>query len=284
MAGEIRDIIDTIRESESARVLTILIPILLDLLRGGEPAFRKDSLEYQFRRSMVETLNRIPLTEPIRFQGPAIFACLLHVLRHDNEENGITCCKTIIELAKSWRCITEATLAEFLAIVLENLANMKTFVPEVLSEDCTVLEVNIAPRSVYSFRVLSEMSLAMVFLANLNRALYAPSMQSTIAPVFEFVSLEAPAQKAAREDAEAMENVWVGMALTIKNPAVYADFVCAQIKVRHIYDCPTLAYFVTDAIVSCLGDATESKCGTTRPPRRTSGADRSANTARLSRK
>jgi transformation/transcription domain-associated protein len=43
--------------------------------------------------------------------------------------------------------------------------------------------------------------------------------------------IESPAQKKAREDSEAMGEYWTGMAPTITNPQLYADFINAQIKV-----------------------------------------------------
>ena len=45
------------------------------------------------------------------------------------------------------------------------------------------------------------------------------------------VILEAPVQKKAREDFEAMGGIWAGTASSIKNPMIYADCIGAQIKV-----------------------------------------------------
>lgn len=55
---------------------------------------------------------------------------------------------------------------------------------------------------------------------------HAPSNFSQV------ILLEAPAQKKAREDCEAMGGIWAGMAPTIKNKQVYSDFIHAQTKVR----------------------------------------------------
>ena len=49
--------------TEATRVYLQTIPALLELLRSNEPAFQKDALEYQFRRVVVEILQRLAPTE-----------------------------------------------------------------------------------------------------------------------------------------------------------------------------------------------------------------------------
>lgn len=230
-AGEIREMLDTIRDVETARVLPFMIPTLLQLLRTGEPAMRNDTLEYAFRRVVLEILNRLPTHDVVRPHAVPIFECLLYVIRHDNEDIGVTCCKTIIDLVKHYRCLNEEILAEFTAIFQESFGNMHGLVNEVLSENSIVLDEKVVLPSMRSFKVLAEMGLVMAMFSQVHRNLIVPAVQTTIPPAFEVLSLESPAQKTAREDFEAMGGYWAGMSPTIRNVAAYAEFVNAQIKV-----------------------------------------------------
>jgi len=224
--------IDTVRDAESARVLPHMIPALLEILRSGEAAFHKDSLDYQFRRVLLEILHRIPLSDIVRPQALPLFTGMLYLLRHDNEENGVTCCKTIIDLLRTFRTLTEDLVSEFMGILQDVLRNMKGLVDEVLSENSPQLDPNTLLPSTRSFKVLVEMGMVVVNFSQSHRALVTPAVQTTLPLNFEVLALESPAQKRAREDFEAMGGYWAGIAPTITNTHAYADFVTAQIKAR----------------------------------------------------
>jgi transformation/transcription domain-associated protein len=208
-----------------------MIPALLEILRSGEVAFHKDSLDYQFRRVLLEILHRIPYNDVVRPQALLLFQGMLYLLRNDNEENGVTCCKTIIDLIRSFRALTEDVVAEFMAILRDVLRNMEGLVEEVLSDDSAPLDPNIVLPSIRSFKVLAEMGMVVVTFSQSHRTLVTPAIQTTLPLNFEVLALESPAQKRAREEYEAMGAFWAGVAPTIKNPHAYADFVSAQIKV-----------------------------------------------------
>ncbi|OCH94107.1 atypical/PIKK/TRRAP protein kinase [Obba rivulosa] len=230
VACELREMIDTVRDAESARVLPHMIPVLLDILRSGEPSFNRDSLEYQFRRCLLDILHRIPSGEVIRQQILSLFHGMLHLLRHDNEENGIICCKTIMDLFRSFRTLNEDLLGEFMGILHALLQNVKGLVEELLSEDSRLMESNMLLPASRSFKVLSEMAIVVVAFLQMHRNMVQPVLQSTLPLTFEFVSLESPAQRKAREDFEAMGGFWAGMAPTIKNVQAYTDLIVAQTK------------------------------------------------------
>ncbi|GLB33849.1 putative PI3 PI4-kinase family protein [Lyophyllum shimeji] len=231
VAAEIREMMDTVRDTESIRAIPVLIPALLDLLRNSEVALHKDTMEYSFRRMLLEIINRLPVNEAVRPFVTPIFNCMLHVLRTDNEENGSVACKTLLDLIRGYRTLTEECLSEFVTIFLESFRNMKDLVVKALSEDSSPLDPNIVPLSLRSFKVVGEMGMVVVIISQIHRAMVAGPIQTTIAPAFEVLALESPAQKKAREDYEAMGNIWSGMAPTIKNTAAYTDFVHCQIKV-----------------------------------------------------
>jgi transformation/transcription domain-associated protein len=234
--------IDTVRDADSGRVLPQMVPALLDLLRSGEVAFHKDAREYHFRRVLIEILHRISCSDVIRGRAQLLFKGMLYLLRHDNEENGVTCCKTLIDLVRSFRTLTEDLIKELVAelasIFQLVLRNMRPLVDELLSEESALLDEKALLPSVRSFKVLAEMGMLIVTFSQNHREIVAESVQTTLPLNFEVLALESPAQRIARENYEAMGGIWAGMAPTIKNHHAYVDFISAQIKVRDVLDFP----------------------------------------------
>ncbi|KAK2466244.1 hypothetical protein APHAL10511_001886, partial [Amanita phalloides] len=230
VACEIREMLDTVRDSESVRALPYLIPALLELLRSGEPSLLKESMEYQFRRVLIEIIHRLPFNEAVRSHANAIFNCMLHVLRHDNEENGVTACKTLVDLTRNYRIYTADSVAELASICQDVFHNAKGLAEELLAEDSSVVDSNAVFRSIRSFKVIGEIGMVMVIMSQIHRQAIETPAQATMTPAFEVLSLEAPAQHLARTNCEAMGGVWAGMAPTIKNPSTYADMIQCQIK------------------------------------------------------
>lgn len=230
VASEIREILDTVRDTESARTYPYLVPALTELLRSGEPAFSKDTPEYAFRRVLLEILNRLPVSESLRPHAQTIFNCMLHVIRYDNEENGTTACKALVDIIRGYRILTEESLNEFVAIFLQLFQNMKGLVEEVLAEDSAVLDPTIVLPSIRSFKVLGEMGMVIVIMSQVHRQLVSPAMQASIPYASEVLALESPAQHKARTDLEAMGGIWSGMSPTVKNAGAYSEFIHSQIK------------------------------------------------------
>ncbi|OBZ70424.1 Transcription-associated protein 1 [Grifola frondosa] len=238
-------------------------PILLEILRSGEVSFQKDSLEHQFRHGLLEILHRIPLTEVIRSQILPLFHGMLYVLRNDNEENAAICCKTIVELARTFRALNEELLAEFAAIVQQLLHNVPSLVIDTLSEDSLPLNSNVMLPATRSFKVLSEVGFVMVTFLQTNRALVSPVVQATLPMIIDVITLQSSVQKKAREDYEAMGDFWSGMATTMENSQAYTDFITAQIKLLSSLafltrawgaDCPKTAISArrySDSISNC---------------------------------
>jgi transformation/transcription domain-associated protein len=236
VACELREMIDTVRDTDSARVFPQMIPVLLEILRSGEPAYNKDNQEYQFRRVLLEVLHRIPYNDSIRSLALPLLGGMLHTLRHDNEENGVTSCKIIIDLLRSFRALTEELVSEFMAILQDVFRNIQGLVEETLTEDSAVLDVNLVMPGIRSFKVLAEMGMVVVTFSQSHRPMVVTMIQTTLALNFEVLALESPAQRKAREDCESMGTYWAGMAPTIKNPQAYADFINAQIKVSTVHN------------------------------------------------
>lgn len=244
--------LETVRDADSTRALPNLAQALVDLLRSGEPTFHKDSSEYQFRRVLFETLNRLPLNDALRSKIPSIWAGMLHLLRHENEENGITASKMLMDIVRGHRSLTEENLADFVVIFQEAFAGMQGLVNQYLSEDALPLDTNISLPALHSFKVLGEMTMVMVLISQLHKNLVPTMFQGTTALAFEVLALESSAQHKARTEYETMGGFWAGMSPTVHNPGLYSDFIYAQIKVRDLQSHASGILFLSSQMLQYL--------------------------------
>lgn len=208
-----------------------MIPVLLDCIRSGEPSYQKDSLEYAFRKAILEILHRIPPNEVLRPQASAFFSGMLHIIRIDNEENAILACKVLVELTRTFRPLAEELLKDFFVIFLERCRTLPPLVQNTLSEDSLAIDSATLISSNQSLKVFYEMSLVLYTLLQLQRPALSASVQDNLQTYYEVLELEAPVQKTARENFEAMGNIWSGMAPNIPNQQAYMDFISSQVKV-----------------------------------------------------
>jgi transformation/transcription domain-associated protein len=236
-ASELRELVDTVRDAEAVRVFPNMISVLLELLRNTDPALHKGpqespNPEWQFRRILMEILHRIATSEATRNHLVALTSGMFYILRHDNEENGVTACKAIIDIVRTFRHVNEEVLTEFLSILRELFGNFKPMVDDTLSENSPKLDPRQLLPSMRSFKVLAEMGLVVVTLSQSvgQRANLLALIQSIIQVTFDAVCIESPAQKHARESYEATGRNWSGMAPTIVNSQTYVDYITAQIK------------------------------------------------------
>ncbi|KAG5649026.1 hypothetical protein DXG03_000375 [Asterophora parasitica] len=93
---------------------------------------------------------------------------MLQLLRNDNEEIGSVACKTVVDHIRNYRTLTEENLGEFVGIFLDGIRRMNT-VPELLSEDSKPVDATMVPLSIDSFKVLGEMGMVTVIMAQLHR-------------------------------------------------------------------------------------------------------------------
>lgn len=166
--------IDSVRDAEAARVFPHMLSVLLDVLRNGEPSLKKDSLEYQFRRVLVEIIHRLPPTEAMRPHTNNLMGTMLQVIRHDSEENAVTCIKTIIDIMRTLKALTEEHVREFLRIFQELLGNVPALIAEFLSESSSQIDPNVVFPGIRSFKVLSEAPIAVVMFTQVFKQFTQP--------------------------------------------------------------------------------------------------------------
>ncbi|KAJ7180147.1 FAT domain-containing protein [Mycena crocata] len=217
-ATEIREMLDTPRDNDSFRALVYLIPTVITLLRTVPVVFNRTAPEYSFRRVLVEIIHRLPIHENVRPRGDEIFNCMIHVIRTDNEENGVTCCKTLVDLNRNYRVSSGQNMNDFFALFQDTCKNM----PGLVINPDAVLPC------IRSFKGLVEMGGVMASFMQVQRV---ATPNDTLTPAFDVIALESPEQKSARENHEAMGGFWSGMSPTMPNPLAYSDFLSAQVKI-----------------------------------------------------
>lgn len=136
--------------------------VLLDILRNNEPSFKKDTQEYQFRRVLVEIVNRVPLIDTLRPTSGSLMSPLLHLLRTDNEENVATCVKTAIDIIRNQKPTSEEQIMELVKFIQELLGNMAGLIDEHLSDHSKPVEQTAVFLGIRSFKVLAEVPFALV--------------------------------------------------------------------------------------------------------------------------
>ncbi|KAF8592382.1 hypothetical protein K439DRAFT_1323691 [Ramaria rubella] len=229
-AGELRDAIEVFREGEMSRFLTSVLPAIIDILRAGEPAFRRDAPEHLYRHALVDTLHRLPLNEQLKVHAPTIMALVLHLLRRDNEENGVTCIKIIIDLNRSYRTSPEEHVTQFIEFVQDLYKNTKTLVNEYFDPGANIIDQQSLAPSMHSFKVLTECPIATVLLFQSHRNVVNPTVRTMLPLVIDFLVLEAKPQKRVHEEALASGELWMGVAPDMSNKGHFAEFVTSQVK------------------------------------------------------
>lgn len=184
-AGDMRDSIEVFREGEMTRFLTSVLPTIVDILRTGEPAFRKDAQEHLFRHALVDTLHRLPCNEQLKPHAPGVMALMLHLLRNDNEENGVTCTKIIIDLNRSYRISPEDHVIQFIEFVQELYKNTKSLVSECFDPGASVVDPQVLAPSMHSLKVLTECPIAIVLLFQSHRNVLDPTVKTMLPVVID---------------------------------------------------------------------------------------------------
>ena len=224
--------VETVKDADTPKSIPTVAIAVVDILKNTEPSNQKDSTEFAFRRVLIEILHRIPTTDAIRSQAPALCGGLLHVVGADFEENAITCCKILMDVVRNFKPLNEELVAQFFTIAHAVFLNIPQIVEETLSEGSPALEANTLVPSVRSFKVFAELAILVVILLQSQKQLVLPIVTENLNMHLETIRIQSPAQRKAREDYEAMGNFWAGVAPTIRNYQAYTDLIIAQVKVR----------------------------------------------------
>lgn len=171
-ACALKDMIDTVREPEAVRVFPHMLSVLLDILRTTEPSFRRDSLEFQLRRVLIEIIHRIPPNDSMRTLANKIITTMLHLVKNDNEETVVICVKVIVDICRSMKGFSDESLAEFSRFFQGLLTNLQSMMAEYLSEESPLVDPNVVFPSTHSFKVVAEATIASVLFSSTFRQVF----------------------------------------------------------------------------------------------------------------
>lgn len=108
--------------------------------------------------------------------------------------------------------------------------NMRPLADRFFQDNSPIRDANLALPSMQSFKVAAELGLVLaVYTQVLKDVIRTPVV---VPAAVDFLAVEAPNQKVAREAYEATGKYWSGMSKTIRNPILYSELLAAQIKVR----------------------------------------------------
>ncbi|POS88032.1 Protein kinase-like (PK-like), partial [Erysiphe pulchra] len=241
-----------------------IVPIFINLL-SGPPVFISTSMEQKLRNCVLEIIHHLPTTPPEHFEPYAveIVNLLIGLVRVDNEENALTCVKSIMDMMRNQTKILQDEVQPFLTLIQELFGQMEAVVQEQL--DCipnvasqisgisishqksqrpgspvttsvtdlgTDFQQQNRPliKGMQSFRVLAECPIIVVSIFQLYRTA-APSNVKTFIPLIKRVLLlQAKPQEQAHLDAAAKGTIFIGVSPEIRNRVAFAEFINAQVK------------------------------------------------------
>lgn len=115
----IRDAMETYSASEVVPFVATVLPVLVHLIKSGQPVFEREAPEQQLRHLILETIHRMPSNEHVRPLASDLVTTMNQLLRHDNEENAIVANKIVLDMFRSHRVVLEAPMQVFMDTILE---------------------------------------------------------------------------------------------------------------------------------------------------------------------
>jgi transformation/transcription domain-associated protein len=85
--------------------------------------------------------------------------------------------------------------------------------------------------SKYSFKVLTECPIIIALLFQLYRNFVTSNVPGFVEPIIKVLNLQPPQQQQAHDEAAKKGQFFLGMAPTITNATVYAEYKSLQVKV-----------------------------------------------------
>ncbi|KZW01671.1 hypothetical protein EXIGLDRAFT_760587 [Exidia glandulosa HHB12029] len=146
-AEHVRDSLDILHDQDTARYISVMLPVVLDVLRTGAPATRKDTPEQQLCHSLLELCHRHPTHDAFKQLVSGMAATMLYVMRVDNEGS-------------------VSHMTAFVDLFAELLAGAEQIANEAFGEDCTATDPTpsqIVPAT-RSFKVMAECPINIILL------------------------------------------------------------------------------------------------------------------------
>lgn len=184
-ALELRDMVDTVRDAEVMRTFPQLLSVLIETLRAHGPSLKKDTMEYQYRRAIVETIHRIPVSEAMRSYSNSFVACVISTITQDSEENAVSILRSLHDFVRVVKQIEDGPALELYKTFMQLLRNVPTLIQLYLSEDSASLDPNAVVPSTQSFKAMAEIPYAISVLLQNNRPAAQPIYNELLTTALE---------------------------------------------------------------------------------------------------
>jgi transformation/transcription domain-associated protein len=187
---------------------------------------------------------------------------LMLLLRTDNEDNAVICLKIITDLHKMYKVVLESFVQPFLDIVKEMFNNMDQAITDTFSNgggDTDMVSSNTPfnttnnssnssnndesgvpgstqqrrshiPKSLFSFKVLTECPIIIALLFQVHKKFVNPNVADLVPCIIKAIALQPAQQKAAHDEAAANNTIFVGVSPLIKNRAAFSELKALQVK------------------------------------------------------
>ncbi|KAK9457474.1 hypothetical protein V1511DRAFT_170812 [Dipodascopsis uninucleata] len=255
---------------EYPKFLSRLMPVIISLLESTPPSFLTVSPEQKLTNCLLEVIHRLPMNEHFRQYAPQVMRLLMSLLRTGNEESGVLCMKTITGLHRSYKNSLDDQVQPFLDLVVEIYRNMGIVVKETFenhpststpsSTPSVPSNFNVStpgtlsfqsprpmspsmstdigndapaktlPKSLFSFRVLTECPIIVVLLFSTHKQSVNENLPVFVPLIIEMLSLQAAPQAAAHTAAASRGEIYTSVSPAIKNRATFGEFITAQVK------------------------------------------------------
>ncbi|CDZ98369.1 Histone acetyltransferase SAGA, TRRAP/TRA1 component, PI-3 kinase superfamily [Phaffia rhodozyma] len=238
IATELRESVEQFRDVDYARYLDILLPAFTEVLRNGTPVFGKEMGEHKLRHTLLEIIQRLPHNEYMRPFADSLMSLMLHLLRVENEDNGVICIKIMIDHNRTFKDEVEKHVKEFLDLVKVMYGNLRAVVKEEFGVEGELAASPTNPDdptktlrpSLRSFKVLTECPIAVVLVFQTWRQIVFPYIKDYFPLVMECLTLQAEPQRRAYLASAEKGEIFVGVAEGITNRELYQEFIVAQVK------------------------------------------------------
>ncbi|KAJ3311628.1 hypothetical protein HDV04_003892 [Boothiomyces sp. JEL0838] len=174
---------------------------------------------------ILEIMHRFPHNEALRKYSHDLMSTLMQLLLVDNEENGVLCLKIIVDLHKNYTSLMEDQVQPFLNLVRDLYCNMEQSVAIAFSQEQKVI-----PKSMSSFKVLTECPIIVALLFQLHRSFVGNNVPMFVEPIIKVLLLQPPQQQMEHMNAANNGTIFLGMSPSIKNPTLYSEYKSLQVK------------------------------------------------------
>ncbi|KAJ2158406.1 transcription-associated protein 1 [Coemansia sp. RSA 552] len=236
IAHELCESLEFFQLQDYSRFVTVLWPVVRDLLLKTPPVFVSSAPEQRLRATLLEIIQRIPHNEVFRPIVLDVVTTLVALVKIENEDNAVVCLKIIYELHRMYRQLLESVAQPFLDLASEiyrnadqmlkaedatdtpaSLAtpNVNLMSPSAMSpgpESGDVASKNLG-RAMLSFKVLTEVPIIVVSIIQANRR-HAERFVTSILPlILHMLELDQRSEATGRH-----------------SRTTYADLITAQSK------------------------------------------------------